>query len=656
MNTWKLLLLSLPLAAACDAAPAAPQPAPAAPLAGPGCGMEVVAHLTPRPTGKNPFDPLYTEVAAKNGIAYLGAEHGAGVLVLDVATGQQLGALDAGLAARINSVATDGNLLAFAPGYSGLVVYDISDPRAPARRAQQSSLRYCHTVFVHRDIVYCSTSSPGTPHVGLFRVTTPADPAAPLELTPAGSVSLPPSSIARQPGEVMVHDLFVQERGGRTLAYLAYWERGVVIVDVTDPASPQLVGATAPMPGHWVHSVWVEGDYAYVGEENYKGPLRVFDVSDPATPVEVGELHSTEGDASSVHNVQVAGGFVYASWYQDGLRAFPLWGGAQTSEVAWFHTWNGADNRDNPAPRDTRFAGNWDVFVEGELIYAADMQTGLWVLRHQTAGAACGSDQSRGTSAYAKSGRPPFGWSWSQPWRVRAGRSVQLVGVLESVDPSFQASNELMHQLQPRLTLRGLPLQSPTEVDDLPDGRLRPWRRVHARVQIPAATAEGGLWLEAEMVDDGIPRKLVEKVETLEAPAPNQDIEPNEDVYTSGLLRPDPAGYVSTAGTLDRSDFEDVYLYEMPPEASAARVRVVSPQGAERARFNAVVSAWEPESGEYQEPVQQVISDSQGEGPQLENVVTVARGRSGTVAISIRAFIDDVQRSMPYTVEVRPAP
>ena len=83
------------------------------------CQMEVLAHLAPLPASDDPFDYQYSEVAARDGIAYLGAAHGAGVLVLDVTTGETLAVLDAGLGRNINSVAAAGNLLAFAPGDAG---------------------------------------------------------------------------------------------------------------------------------------------------------------------------------------------------------------------------------------------------------------------------------------------------------------------------------------------------------------------------------------------------------------------------------------------------------------------------------------------------------------------------------------------------------
>ena len=123
--------------------------------------------------------------------------------------------------------------------------------------------------------------------------------------------------------------------------------------------------------------------------------------------------------------MHVADGFVYASWYQDGLRVFPARGAADPREVAYFHTWNGADNRENPAPFDARFAGNWDVFVEGGRIYAADMQTGLWVLRHQPGGAGLPARPlpRHQRLRQGRAARPSAGAGSSRAGCARTGRS-----------------------------------------------------------------------------------------------------------------------------------------------------------------------------------------------------------------------------------------
>jgi hypothetical protein len=603
----------------------------------PACQMQVLAHLTPLQPSSDPFDYQYSEVGAKDGIAYLGAAHSAGVLVLDVTSGQTLQVLDAGLGRTINGVAVSGNLLAFAPGTAGIVVYDISNPRAPSRRAHlPKPVPYCHTLFIFGDIVYCSTSSPADPQVALFKVTTPADPAAPLEVVPVGSYSDPVTPDEEQAGrDILVHDLYVHERqtaqGLRRLAYLAFWERGLQVLDVTDPAQPRRIGASAPTPGRWTHSVWVDGDYAYVGEESYKGLVRVFDVSDPTAPREVGQLRSAENDAISAHNVQVADGFVYASWYQDGVRVFPARGAADAREVAYFHTWNGADNRANPAPFDVRFTGDWDVFVEGGRIYAADMQTGLWVLRHQPDGGAC-ADRPRGSSAFAKSGRPPIGFSSAQPLRVRPNRTVPILAVVSAVDPYYQLTDEDARGLRPQLALAGAGLVTPAALLDPPPGG-SPARIMRGVARLPAGAQPGQVFLGGTLEDQGAQRVLRRLVDVLPEALANEDVEPNEDVYVSGRLAlPAAGGMAKVAGTVDAADRRDLYVFEAPDGSRPPVFRLTSPALAEDPGPAALLVVARTPSTEqsFGAPITGPATDATGRpAAGVRQVITVPEGQGG---------------------------
>ena len=59
----------------------------------------------------------------------------------------------------------------------------------------------------------------------------------------------------------------------------------LVILNISDPAHPAVVGQTGVLPGV-VHSVAVSGSYAYVAAG--EAGLRIVDVSDPAHPSETG--------------------------------------------------------------------------------------------------------------------------------------------------------------------------------------------------------------------------------------------------------------------------------------------------------------------------------------------------------------------------------
>lgn len=78
----------------------------------------------------------------------------------------------------------------------------------------------------------------------------------------------------------------------------------LLVVDVSDPAAPTLVGVTSPLPEK-VQAVAVQNDYAYLAVG--AAGLRVIDVAVPAHPVEVGHWQGAEGASQ----VAVAGGLAY---------------------------------------------------------------------------------------------------------------------------------------------------------------------------------------------------------------------------------------------------------------------------------------------------------------------------------------------------------
>jgi hypothetical protein len=80
------------------------------------------------------------------------------------------------------------------------------------------------------------------------------------------------------------------------LAYLVVGTKGLLIVDVTDPAHPVEVGSNSTR-GYYAQSVTLDGTTAYVA--NRGEGLTILDVSDPMRPVEVGRL-DTPGSVQAV--------------------------------------------------------------------------------------------------------------------------------------------------------------------------------------------------------------------------------------------------------------------------------------------------------------------------------------------------------------------
>jgi hypothetical protein len=115
----------------------------------------------------------------------------------------------------------------------------------------------------------------------------------------------------RAPHLVGIHDatpnLFnvdIEVSGG--FAYAATFAGGLLIYDVTNPNAPVQVG-------HWpvaVTGVHVEGPLAYL-TLNGAGKFAVLDVSDPSQPVQVGGMGGPPGPPL---DVTVGGGYAYFAW------------------------------------------------------------------------------------------------------------------------------------------------------------------------------------------------------------------------------------------------------------------------------------------------------------------------------------------------------
>ena len=98
-----------------------------------------------------------------------------------------------------------------------------------------------------------------------------------------------------------------------TLAYLASLYDSVLVVNVANPAAPVRVSA---FPGHgYCGDVVVRGDRAYVG---CTADLVVYDISDPVQPTEVG-YHTAPYYVSRVF---FDGTYIYAACYEAGLCIF----------------------------------------------------------------------------------------------------------------------------------------------------------------------------------------------------------------------------------------------------------------------------------------------------------------------------------------------
>ncbi len=111
------------------------------------------------------------------------------------------------------------------------------------------------------------------------------------------------------------------------------------------------------------------------------GFLRFFDIRDPAKPIELAtfatpntnnESVAREG-VWSVHNPEVLGDTLFASWYNDGIRVIDITDPSAPREIA---SWTGQDAPSAAPPVDI-----WSVVPHNGLLLASDRNFGLYILK-----------------------------------------------------------------------------------------------------------------------------------------------------------------------------------------------------------------------------------------------------------------------------------
>ncbi len=284
---------------------------------------------------------------------------------------------------------------------NGIVILSFEDPAHPRPIAEftETVTGGVHSTFVYRGYVYLTDDATGS-----LRVIDIRDPYKPRQV----------ARWQTRPDEAgnYVHDVDVKDG----LAYLSYWNQGLVILDVGNgvkggsPENPQLVSQykydlnslyrdveAVGGPGfiRGTHTAWRGGNYVFVGDEVFSakprptegggvvglgrayGRLHVIDVSDIGRPKEVAYYEPKDGGS---HNVWVAGDTLYMGDYQGGLRVLDISGELrgdlqlQGREIAHVVTGDGDGTTPN-APNA------WGAIYRNGLIYVPDINSGLWIVR-----------------------------------------------------------------------------------------------------------------------------------------------------------------------------------------------------------------------------------------------------------------------------------
>jgi hypothetical protein len=299
-------------------------------------------------------------------------------------------------AQSINDVAVNeaGTLAAFGrrgatSRRNGVVLLDLADPAHPRPVADywETVTGGVQSVFFSGDHLYMVDA--GASSLVVMDVRNPADP------RPVSRWALETGMPSRYLSDVYVHD---------GLAYLSYWDDGLVILDVGrgikdgSPERPRLLSQVRYRT-EWRNQRWGHTHYAFpyvnragrryvfVGDAilppsadfnrrmEIGGLLHVFDATNPEMPVEVA-TYEVEGRGISKFWVQ--NDTLYLGSHNGGLRALDvsgeLRGRIQRRELAVLAT--GDENGFIP-----NLTFTWAAMPHNGLVFATDFNSGLWVTR-----------------------------------------------------------------------------------------------------------------------------------------------------------------------------------------------------------------------------------------------------------------------------------
>ena len=316
----------------------------------------------------------------------------------------------------VHNLFIDGDRLYLAHMYSpGLSIVDISDPAAPvisgSWQHEGGFSNLVHDVFIRDNLAVISDYDSGLVLLDL------TDPDAPALL---GEVPFPEGiHSAWAEGDYVYCN---QEFGG--------WEQRLHVVDISDPRQPQAIHsfASRPPPDGDIlgpHNPWVRDGLLYWAY--YDAGLRVFDLSDPARPVEVG-YHTYPGSAWSVQPHD--DGLLYVADGTVGIQAYRLDEEGIAGRIPPTETAVHEDGEVNGRPSAFNLAQNYpnpfnqSTVIGVDLETAADMELAVYDLTGRKVATLARGPFPAGTYSFVWEGRTTRGEELASgvyAYRLRAG-------------------------------------------------------------------------------------------------------------------------------------------------------------------------------------------------------------------------------------------
>lgn len=178
-----------------------------------------------------------------------------------------------------------------------------------------------------------------------------------------------------------VHDAYVDDN----IAYLNIGTQGFVIMDFNDIDNPSILGYLSPndyMQSGYNHSGYVTEDkqYYYMADETHSMDIKALDLKLLPDIFVTDTIDAgTDHQFSIPHNLIAHDGFLYVSYYYDGLQIYDLTDPEKPQNVMYYPT--------SSVPYKNRYEGAWGVYplLPSGRILVSDMQEGLFVIEQTPA-------------------------------------------------------------------------------------------------------------------------------------------------------------------------------------------------------------------------------------------------------------------------------
>jgi PGF-CTERM protein len=346
-----------------------------------GSGGTVEAHPGPyRPLGSVAVENAREAVPDADGdVAYVAAADGVVAVDVSVPSDPQIIAEDRGLLTdretgplpEVQDVKIEGDrLVAAGPAnpkqgdvLMGFVLYDVGDPANPEQVAFYETDFPIHNCDLRDGFVYLT----GNDGVENPLVVVDVRDDEPTEVGRWSLIDRDETWLEVASGLRSLHDVWVRD----DRAYLAHWDAGTVILDVSDPTAPSFVSRVGgrsiedlravaeddvrsevvTLPGN-DHYAMTDDDGDLLGRnkeawakdgEGGPGGVELWDVSDPETPTRLSTIEppatrdaSIGGTWTTSHNFDIVNGRLFTSWYEGGVKIHDISDPSNPEELAWW--------------------------------------------------------------------------------------------------------------------------------------------------------------------------------------------------------------------------------------------------------------------------------------------------------------------------------